>query len=419
MRTLIALLIWLVLFGARLGSSFQVEGNLRKLVGKEIRVVGRISSEPLLQGKSQRFKIGKISVMTKQYPKYEYGDRIVISGSLQRRMINKYYSRFSLMYPDISLDTQIAENITKVMGFGVKRRIYQLRERIEQVFNQSLPEPEASLLAGIVLGVKRNLARDFWSALQKTSTLHIVVASGFNVTVVIGTVIFLLAGVLHRRWAVFGGIVAVLVYTIMAGAGPAIVRAAVMGSLAYFGQVLGRQKDGLRLLVVAVMVMLLWQPLLIWDLGFQLSVTATLGLMLIGSRLVGLKKIKLVGEGLADTLSAQIAVWPILVISFGQMSLFGILVNSLILWFVPIIMYMGAGLAVVGLVWGELGRVFGWLVYLPLTVMVRIIEWFGGQSWISLQVGELSWWWGLGYYLVLVIIIYWFRTSKSQDVEEA
>ena len=313
----------------------------------------------------------------------------------------------------------VNENITKVMGFGVKKKIYRLRERIETVYNQSLPEPEASLLAGIVLGVKRNLAKDFWQALQKTSTLHIVVASGFNVTVVIGTVIFLLAGVLHRRWAVLGGVVAVLVYTIMAGAEPAIVRAAIMGSLAYFGQVLGRQKDGLRLLVVAVMGMLLWQPLLIWDLGFQLSVTATLGLLLIGPFFCRLKKIKLVGEGLADTLSAQIAVWPVLVISFGHMSLFGILVNSLILWLVPIIMYMGAGLAVVGMVSGGLGRVFGWLVYVPLTVMVRMIEWFGGQAWISFVVEGLNWWWGMGYYLVLVIIIYWFKTRKSQDVEKA
>ena len=416
MKLGIVLVIWLVLFGARLGSSFQAEANLRELTGDEVWVVGRISSEPLLQGRSQRFKIGKISVYTQQYPSFQYGDQVVVSGSLQRRMINKWYSRFSLMYPDIQV---VNENITKVMGFGVKKKIYRLRERIETVYNQSLPEPEASLLAGIVLGVKRNLAKDFWQALQKTSTLHIVVASGFNVTVVIGTVIFLLAGVLHRRWAVLGGVVAVLVYTIMAGAEPAIVRAAIMGSLAYFGQVLGRQKDGLRLLVVAVMGMLLWQPLLIWDLGFQLSVTATLGLLLIGPFFCRLKKIKLVGEGLADTLSAQIAVWPVLVISFGHMSLFGILVNSLILWLVPIIMYMGAGLAVVGMVSGGLGRVFGWLVYVPLTVMVRMIEWFGGQAWISFVVEGLNWWWGMGYYLVLVIIIYWFKTRKSQDVEKA
>ena len=410
MKLGIVLMIWLAIFGVRLNSNFQAEGKLRAMEGKQIQVVGRVSSEPLLQGTSQRFKIGKIEMRTKQYPKFEYGDTVTVSGSLQRRMINKWYSRFSLMYPDVKL---VDERSAKVMGFRWKEKIYTLRRQIEGVYNRNIPEPEASLLAGIVLGAKRSLDAEFYTALQKTSTLHIVVASGYNVTVVIGAVIFMLAGFLKRKWAVFWSVVAVFGYTIMAGGEPAIVRAAIMGSLAYFGQVLGRQNDGMRLLLVAVMVMLTWQPMLVWDIGFQLSVAATLGLILISpllKRVFGI--IWGVGNDIAETTSAQLAVWPILVISFGNMSLFGILVNSLILWLVPIIMALGAGLAAVGLVFEPLGRVIGWLVYVPLTMMVRIIDWFGEQAWISLKVEGLDWKWGLGYYLVLVIIIYWFRTRK-------
>lgn len=403
MNKVIVLLIWLGIVWFRLGTNFQAEAKLREYEGRPISVMGRISSEPLLQGSTQSFKVGRITVKTKQYPTYRYGQKVQVTGSLQRRMINKWYSQFSLMYPSVK---EVMPDKDSIMGFGFKEIVYAIRSRIEGVYNRNIPEPEASLLAGIVLGVKRSLTQDFWLKLQKTSTLHIVVASGYNVTVVIGTVIFALAGWVSRRWAIAGGIMAVVIYTIMAGAEPAIVRAAIMGSLAYLAQALGRQNDGLRLLAVAVLVMLTWQPLLIFDIGFQLSVTATLGLMFISpmiKRATGW--IKGVGDDLAETTAAQLAVWPILVISFGQMSLFGILINALILWLVPIIMGLGAITAVGGLLWWPLGRVAGWLVYVPLKLMVLVIEWFSAQPWISYQVGELSWWWGLGYYLVLVIVI--------------
>jgi competence protein ComEC len=408
-------MIWLVVFSFRLGTNFQAEAKLREFEGRVIKVSGRISSEPLLQGSIQSFRIGRLVVKTKQYPQYEYGQKVQVSGSLQRRMINKWYSRFSLMYPDVK---EVKPDKTKIMGLGWKDWIYDIRGQIELVYNRSIPEPEASLLAGIVLGVKRSLTKDFWLKLQKTSTLHIVVASGYNVTVVIGTVIFALAGWVNRRWAIGGGILAVIVYTIMAGAEPAIVRAAIMGSLAYLAQALGRQSEGFRLLLVAVLGMLTWQPLLVFDVGFQLSIAATLGLMFISpviKRATGF--IKGIGDDIAETSSAQLAVWPIIVISFGNMSLFGILVNGLILWLVPIIMALGAVTAVVGLVWWPLGRLAGWLTYVPLKMMVLVIDWFAEQSWISYQVGELSWLWGIGYYLVLIFIIFKVRNFKSRYVE--
>ena len=417
MKVVWVLMIWLVVFGARLNNNFQAEGKLRSLEGEPIQVVGRISSEPILQGSSQSFKVGKITVRTALYPKYEYGQKVRISGSLQRRMINKWYSRFSLMYPDVKM---VEPKRAKIMGLRWKDWIYSLRRQIEAVYNRNIPEPEASLLAGIVLGAKRSLDREFYLALQKTSTLHIVVASGYNVTVVIGAVIFMLAGILKRRTAIFWGIMAVIGYTIMAGAEPAIVRAAIMGSLAYFGQVLGRQNDGMRLLLVAVLVMLTIEPLLIFDIGFQLSVAATLGLILISPILKKiLGRVWGVGNDIAETTAAQLAVWPILVISFGNMSLFGILVNSLILWLVPIIMGLGAVMAVGGLVFWPIGRLFGWLTYVPLKIMVMVIDWFGGQDWISYQVEDLSWWWGSGYYLVLLIIIFKVRNQGDLPAGKA
>ena len=363
MRVLIVILIWLSLVGYRFFHQFQVGQNLGHWENEEILIKGRISSEPLLQGNSQKFKVSRFDIVTQAYPKYEYGQKVVIVGRLQRRLINKWYSQFRLMYPDIRL---VEANNQKTISLS------RLRQGIEERFNQVLPEPEASLLAGIVLGSKRGLPEDFYRALQKTGTLHIVVASGYNVTIIIATIVAYLAGLIKRQWAILIGLAAVGIYTIMAGAEPAIVRAAIMGSLAFGGQIIGRKSEGLRLLIAAIMIMVLVNPSIIMDVGFQLSVAATFGLIFLSPRLEPiLGRVWLIGKDLTETTSAQIMVWPIIVLYFGQMSAFSILVNSLILWLVPIIMALGFFLALTG------NQAVGWLTYVPLTIMVRVIEGFG------------------------------------------
>ncbi|MBU1085706.1 ComEC/Rec2 family competence protein [Patescibacteria group bacterium] len=426
MKAVWIVLIWLAVFSFRLSSSFQAEGNLREKSGNYVTVVGRVSSEPILQGGGQRFNLGNMTVYTKLYPQYEYGQEVQVSGTLQSKVVNKWYSRFSLMYPSIK---PVKSDNLKIIGFNWKAKIMELRRKIESVYNQVLPEPEASLLAGVVLGSKRGLPRGFYEDLRTTGTLHIVVASGFNVMIVISFVVKALAGIFKRWQAVFMGILAVIGYTVMAGAEPAIVRAAIMGSLAFFGQIIGRKGDSMRLLLMAVMGMLLYKPILVWDVGFQLSVAATLGLMFISPLLKGVfDKIIFVGENMSETISAQIMVWPILMIYFNNLSLFSVVVNSLVLWLVPVLMTWGAILALVGLLFSGgwfsfLVKGVGWICYAGLTMMVRVIEWFGGQAWTSWPMKEgvvtssepwINWWWAVGYYVVLSIIIWRYMKVPSQ-----
>ncbi len=175
--------------------------------------------------------------------------------------------------------------------------------------------------------------------------------------------------------------------------------------------------------------MLIYDPLLLWDVGFQLSMLATAGLLFISPLLDRVfNKVWVIGKDVSETISAQIAVWPILVITFGNLSVFAVLVNSLILWMVPVIMGLGAVMAGMGLVinwigvgWGAV-KIASWLVYFPLTIMVRIIEWFGNQTWMSYEISEISWWWGLGYYLFLVLLIWilgWRIAGRSRRAGRA
>ncbi|AKM78987.1 MAG: ComEC/Rec2-related protein [Candidatus Beckwithbacteria bacterium GW2011_GWB1_47_15] len=395
-------LIWFVVFLVRFWFEVQEKQKIAKFAGDEVRLTGRISSVPILQGTRQNFDLGRVKVVTERFPEYHYGDRLRLSGTLEEKVLTPGYSRFSLVYPSVS----------KIETYSTNSWVFRLRSKLEGIFRRNLPEPEASLLSGIVLGIKSSLPYDFWQALRKTSTLHIVVASGYNVTVVIGTVIKYLAGLIKRSWAVGLGVAAVVVYTLMAGGEPAIVRAAIMGSLAYLGQVLGRKSDGVRLLLAAAGVMLWVEPSLVYDVGFRLSVAATAGLLLIAPLLGKVfDRVALIGKDLSETTAAQIAVWPILLTTFGQVSAFSILINGLILWLVPMIMVLGAVLAGAGLVLGPWAAPIGWLAYGPLHLMVGVISWFGGLSFVSWTVDLKasvigSFTWVFLYYLVLGVVIW-------------
>jgi competence protein ComEC len=349
MKPLILVLICLAIFLVRFKSSLQVNQNLDRFEGKQISITGKISSNISLQDNSQSFNLGRIRVKTTLYPRYNYGDELIISGTLQSKVINRWHRRFSLIYPGIEL-VESGNNI-----------FIGLKNRLEANIQANLPEPEAGLVSGIVLGSKSALSAEFWQALQQTGTLHLVVASGYNVSVILGAVVGYLSGLIKRQWAIGLGIVVVGIYAFMVGLEPAIVRASLMGSLAYLAQALGRPAQTLRLLFLAAGVMLFINPLTVFDVGFQLSFLATLGLIVLCPRL------QRVPAGVRESLAAQIFVWPILLYNFGQLMPFSILVNSLIVWLVPFIMLLGAAVAVSG--W----LVFGWLVYVPAHLMVKII----------------------------------------------
>jgi len=141
-------------------------------------------------------------------------------------------------------------------------------------------------------------------------------------------------------------------------------------------------------------------------------VAATAGLLLIAPLLGKVfDRVALIGKDLSETTAAQIAVWPILLTTFGQVSAFSILINGLILWLVPMIMVLGAVLAGAGLVLGPWAAPIGWLAYGPLHLMVGVISWFGGLSFVSWTVDLKasvigSFTWVFLYYLVLGVVIW-------------
>ena len=246
--------------------------------------------------------------------------------------------------------------------------LYQFRVKIIEVYQKSLPEPHNSLVAGITLGSKSSISRDFWEDLKKSGTLHVVVASGMNVTFVAKFLIESLVLVINRRKAVVVGLCGVWVYALLSGFDAPIVRASIMGSIAFGAQAVGRINSALNALFLSALIMLCVKPEWVTDLGFQLSLSATLGIIIFEPKIK--QKLhafpRIIREDLSTTLSAQLAVSPLLIFAFGSVNLMSPLVNVAVLWTVPWIMILGVVGGLVGVILEPLGQAVVLAAY-PLT----------------------------------------------------
>ncbi len=242
------------------------------------------------------------------------------------------------------------------------------------ILEKNFPEPMSSLAAGILLGVRQRMPQDFYQQLVTTGTLHIVAASGFNVMIV-ASVLMVVAGQIWRRGvAIVVGVVGIVVYVLLAGASASVVRAGIMGSLTLIAYYLGRPAEAKRLLWISAGAMLLIHPLMLVDIGFQLSVAATAGILyfvpLIERVAISHTRYVILKDYLYPTLAATLATAPVILYHFGRVSWISPLVNMLILPVIPLIMGLSA-LVLVG------GPFVAWLAYVPLWWVVAVIRWWG------------------------------------------
>ena len=292
-----------------------------------------------------------------------------------------------------------------------------LRDSLAQTLDNNLPYPQSAILAGILLGVDKNLPVALKNDLKATSTIHMIVVSGQNLSIVAGFLIGL-AGFLGRKKALILSLGLIAFYSILTGFEVPVVRAAIMVSLAYLAQILGRENlSSWRALVFAAALMLAFNPLLLLhDTGFQLSFLATFGVIAVAPIIVKrLSKVpSILREDLGVTIAAQVMVLPVIVYNFGQLSLFGIVANLLILWSIPLVMVSGFLVLALGLIDNLLGTLAGLIPSILLTYFIYIVEFFAKLPGASLQVGESGIVMWVGYYFLIGAVI-WVLSRNQGD----
>ncbi|OQX51542.1 hypothetical protein B5M47_00325 [candidate division CPR3 bacterium 4484_211] len=353
-----------------------------------------------------------------------YGDRLRLQGALREPPIleefsYKEYLETRGVYSLMEFPAEV-EIISHDRGNPILALLYSLRNEFQKRLELFFPEPHASLLAGIVLGIKRNFSSSFYEAMRATGVLHIIVASGFNISLLIDKVAPIVAGKGRLKQTVVLAIL-VFAYTIIAGFQPPIVRAAITGAIAYLALVTGRRKHGLLMMILSASIMLFFNPFLYRNLSFQLSFGATSALILVFPYLQG--KFPFlpgeVGDALGTTLAVQLMLTPWIVYKFSSVSLVAPVVNMAVL---PVI----GQLMLYGLIW--LGFSFlgprtlvtfsAWFLWAVVEYFVRVVELFGGLSWAGLAGLKISIWVVMAYYLVLTWCLWKLRrkaVASSKD----
>lgn len=296
-------------------------------------------------------------------------------------------------------------------GWDIKLDLFpQIRQSLDQRISQSLPSPQAELLSGILLGNKKDLPGQLKLALRDTSTLHIVVVSGQNLTL-LAALFLKLSGLLKRKTALLISFAAIIFYTLLTGAQIPVLRAAIMAMVGFGAEAFGRQKNGIWALILAAGLMLLVSPAWITDLSFELSFLATLGVIVVAPYLEKTLKFlpNFVKQDLAITIGAQIMVMPIIIQNFHQLSLVGILANLLIGWTIPFIMILGTLMLVLGSVFSLVTSVF-------LTYFIYVVQFFAQLPFAWEYVGEQVWVVWVGYYMVIGGIMLLLNHAKTTDI---
>jgi len=345
--------------------------------GEVVEIGGVLRQEPQILGQSQAFNLSQVRIRARRYPEFHYGDQIEVFGKPSRQVINKYYSRWFINYPEIRI-------VNSSGGNRISKWISRLRIKLNHIYQQTLPEPAAALLAGIVLGVKSSLPGDFYQNLLSAGLIHVVVASGTNVIFVSNIIAGLLNQALNRRWALLISLPAIWIYALLAGGDAPVIRAAIMANFTILAGFFGRQKETVRILIITAVIMAMFAPAVIFELGFQLSFAATAGILLfkkkIDSYVNRLPGSSFLGDDLATTLSAQVLTTPLLLASFGQLRPLSFIANALLLWLIPEIMILGFILAILGLLFLPIAYFFALVVWVPLQLFILGTRFFSQFS---------------------------------------
>jgi len=414
-----------------------------------VEIKGIVNSDPEIKEKSTHLRLstteirlneewqevsGTALLFVPRYPTYSYGDVLLVTGKLETPpQLNDFdYKGYlahqgiysTMLYPEI----EIVET-----GKGIKplEWVYSLRNRLSQTLTEVLPEPQASLAQGIILGIRGNIPSSVKANFSHTGTAHLLAISGLHLSIVAGILLSIgiwLFGKKHYLyiWLALG---IIWLYALLTGMHPPVIRGAIMASLFLTAELLGRQRTAITALAFAAAVMIGISPHILWDASFQMSFTAMAGLIFIFPLIqsLGRKAVNatlgedgaaasvanFITDSFSVTLGAILAVWPLVAYYFGIISFVGLPATFLVLLALPGIIITGALAGGLGLIVLPAAQALAWLAWLLLSYMLLVVNGFAAIPFSFLRVGiiniHLIW----TYYLVLALAL-WLNSHRRQ-----
>ena len=341
---------------------------------ENVLVEGVVWNHPYFEDTYQVIKVGETYVRTSWYPKYHIGDYLKVETG-------KTY------YPHIYVNEE--------KSLKILRKLSSIRNWAIQRVKVALPEPHASLVLGMTLGYQGAYTEKFDQLLKDSGTMHIIVVSGYNVSLVAGFI-----GIIFAQWGrkMFGvfSIVCLILYLGIVGFDPPVLRAIIMGISAILALSKGENAKSLYVLAVTVCVLLIIHPAFLHNLSFLMSVTATTAVILASKITSGSGVII---RSLAVLILVNLAIFPITSFYFGRVSLVSPITNLLVLWIVPLVTIAGFVLIFVPILPITL------IILVLLDYFILVISYFGSIEGLvyeyTLSIAQI-----VVYYFVLLWLAY-------------
>ncbi|MEN9216665.1 MAG: ComEC/Rec2 family competence protein, partial [Gloeomargarita sp. HHBFW_bins_162] len=275
---------------------------------------------------------------------------------------------------------------------------WRLRQRIVDVHRQALGEERGPLVSAMVVGARVvDLDGNLRTSFTRAGLAHTIAASGFHVSLLLGTVLAL-TNRLGLRAQMIAGLCALGVFVMLAGFEAGVARASLMGAVGLWGLVQTGEGDvtgkrqPLHLLLLVAAVLLLYNPTWIGALGFQFSFLATLGLMLLATPIA--QSLTFLPPAVAELIAVPTAAYlwtlPLQLYSFGLINTYTILLNAVAAPLIIVLTLGGMVTAVIGLIQFQAGVVTAALLSYPLDILLGIVNWTNQLPFNSLAAGKIT-----------------------------
>ena len=402
---LIAACIGGLLVGLYRGGVDQVSLHAYEAIrGSQVAIDGKVSEDPSLSGsESYSMQLSDVRVGGVPYPGSLYvsigadgaslrrSDRVQVKG-----MLEPGFGSFAAMMYRAQL-----VKATRPMPGDVALTV---RDSFATQVRAGISEPEASLGVGFLLGQKSALPNHLVEALQMAGLTHIVVASGYNLMILVRLARRLFEKV-SRYIATLASVSLIVGFIAMTGMTPSMTRAGLVAVLGLWAWYVGRKFHPVTLLLLAAAITVIVEPSNVWgNVGWMLSFAAFAGVMIVApilsAYLFGREKLPFVAQLFVETTSAQLVTLPIIVAIFGQLSVVALLANLLILPLIPLAMLLTFITGLAGFVTPAVQGIIAWLAQALLSVIVRVVEWCA-----SLPGAQIEWQVGVAVVVVAYAIL--------------
>jgi competence protein ComEC len=405
--------------------------NLDSGMGQKVKLEGFVCDEFVERDTSARFcfkpenSSDRILITTGKYPSYEYGQAISIAGKLSspenfqsyeggpefdyKSYLAKNGVRYTMFQPEI---IDLGEN----RGNAIKKTMLGIKGFVIERMEQLISEPQSSILGGILLGDRASIPKDITEDFKRAGLVHILVLSGYNVTIVAESLMRLFS-FLSKGIGRSLGIISIILFAIMTGASSTTVRASIMAFIVIAAKFSSRPYNTLRALIAAACTMVLWNPLILaFDISFELSFLATLSLVLVSPLLS--EKLWFVTnkmnlrETISTTASTQFFVAPFLLYSMGQISLISFVSNIFVLPFIPYAMLAGFVTLIMGLINQTIALIPAVVSSTLLSIILKLVYFFSSMPFASIQIHASMYMLACSYLLYAILLIYLWRRKN-------